>query len=315
MTEIPKTDIPIELTTTGNGLHTLEGLADALAAGERLAGVAPRVTFIEDPDRANGTGARIPIALVEDSNGSKVEVLGAVIAQFEARAPGPRRRTGETVLTEEASFAAHVKRWSSEDTVIYADTAALAFVAVIDEHPAGPDHANTAWRGHRARYACPRSAEWIAWTALDGAKLSQVQLADFLESRLEDLASGAADDPRGTFPRPIDMIQVARNLSIKTKGTFERSFNPTTGDHIMISKSETEPGSTAIPRAFLIAIPVFDGGVRYQIEARIRFGTPDGIPQFSFTLHRRAEIERDAFTGVRERVASETGRIVLAGKP
>jgi hypothetical protein len=39
------------------------------------------------------------------------------------------------------------------------------------------------------------------------------------------------------------------------------------------------------------------------------------INDHPYTLHRRSEIERDAFNGVRATIESATGRLLLAGTP
>jgi uncharacterized protein YfdQ (DUF2303 family) len=301
-------------TITTQPLVSLTGLNEALCAGVQLAGITPRLGFIEHPDRVGQPGAKIPVALVTeiDDEGAPVttvKVLTDVIEEMANGAPGPRRRTGSVRLTDEDSFIAFVNRWCSVDTVIYADTAALAFTAVLDDHPAGAEAAETRWREHRATYACPRSPEWQAWTANDEKWLTQTAFADFIEARLEDMVKADA------CAAPLDVLQMARQLHIRTKGTFQREVNPTTGDSILVNKTETETGSTVIPRAFAIAIPVFEGGERYQIEARVRFGFVEGSPRFAYTLHRRKEIERDAFGAVRRKIDTATGRLVLAGTP
>jgi uncharacterized protein YfdQ (DUF2303 family) len=295
-------------------LVSLTGLNEALCAGVQLAGITPRLGFIEHPDRVGQPGAKIPVALVTeiDDEGAPVttvKVLTGVIEEMDKRAPGPSRRTGAVRLTDEDSFIAFVNRWSSQHTVIYADTAALAFTAVLDDHPAGAEVAEALWREHRATYACPRSPEWQAWTANDEKWLTQTAFADFIEARLEDMVKADA------CAAPLDVLQMARQLHIRTKGTFQREVNPTTGDSILVNKTETETGSTVIPRAFAIAIPVFEGGERYQIEARVRFGFVEGSPRFAYTMHRRKEIERDAFGAVRRKIDAATGRLVLAGTP
>jgi uncharacterized protein YfdQ (DUF2303 family) len=314
-TDTDKTTPTPAITT--QPLVSLTGLNEALCAGVQLAGITPRLGFIEHPDRVGQPGAKIPVALVTeiDDEGApvtSVKVLTGVIEEMDKRAPGPRRRTGSVRLTDEDSFIAFVNRWGSVDTVIYADTSALAFAAVLDDHPIGDDInglAASRWREHRATYACPRSPEWQAWTANDEKWLTQTAFADFIEARLEDMVKADA------CAAPLDVLQMARQLHIRTKGTFQREVNQTTGDSILVNKTETETGSTVIPRAFAIAIPVFEGGERYQIEARVRFGFVEGVPRFSYTLHRRKEIERDAFGAVRRKIDSATGRLVLAGTP
>lgn len=276
-------------------------IESAVKAGVRSASLDERVGEATHPDLES---VKVPVAVDADGN---VRVSTAIVEALDSRMPWPRRRTGRTQLTDAVSFVAFVKRWGDANAVIYANTDAMQFVAVMNETPAGPS--GQAWRDHRASYSCPRDPAWVAWTALDGKALSQTQFADFLEERLADLV--AADG----FPRPMDMLAVARALNIKTKGTFQREMNPTNGDYLFVHKSETTEDSTQIPRAFLLAVPVFEGGPRYQIEARVRFVINEGRPAFSFVLHRRAEIERDAFNEVRTAIASGTGALVLSGTP
>ncbi len=277
-------------------------IESALEAGEVLAALAPRMATLAHPEIPE-----IEIPIILDSTGTPL-VFEAALATLDARADGPRRRKGTHRFTEVVSLIDYAKRYGNPaEAIVYADTAALAFVIVFDEHPPGNDVADAAWREHRASYACPRSPEWLAWTALDGKAMTQEAFADFIEGRLEDLATGDG------FPRATDVLTMARNLMIRTKGTFQREFNPTNGDSVLVNKTETDTGSTPIPRAFLLGIPVFEGGERYSVEARVRFGFVEGRPAFSFTMHRRKEIERDAFQAVRSQIAIATGIAVLAG--
>lgn len=258
-------------------------------------------------------GMTLPIAMAVDPGTGlqRVEVFKGLIETADERAVAPRRRKGRTTLTEMASFVDHVNRYKSPDSVVVADNEQFQLTAIYNEHPSGAEHAKTGWRDHLAVYTCPRSPEWLAWTKLDGVAQAQEAFADFVEERLEDLIIGA--DGAG-FPAPTDVLKMARDLLVLTKGTFQRTINPTTGAGVLVCKSETDTGSTQIPRAFLIAIPVFEGGARYQVEARIRFQLESGRPTFAFVLHRRKEIERDAFREARTHVVTETGLPLFAGK-
>jgi uncharacterized protein YfdQ (DUF2303 family) len=269
----------------------IEDVRAILDAGAGTVPIASRMLAVPHPSDPN---VLIPAAMVTGPGGaSHVAFAKEILEALDARRPGPHRRSGTTKLTEVDSFIAFLKRWGGSQTVVYADTAALSLTAVLDDHPEG---ASTAWRQHRAVYSCPRAAEWLAWTGQADQPMSQTAFADWIEARLEDLAIGEG------MPKPTELLTMARDLTIRTKGTFERRVNPTTGDFTLVNKNETEVGSTVIPRAFLVAIPCFEGGDRYRIEARVRF-TLDGGPRFTFTLHRAKEIERDAFGEVRARVA------------
>ncbi len=256
-------------------------------------------------------GMSIPLVMTvdPDSGVQKIEVFGELIRASDDRAAAPRRRRGNQFLTEMASFVDHINRYKSADSVVFADNEQFQLVAVHNENPIGPEANKTGWRDHRSVYTCPRSPEWLAWTKLDGTAQPQEAFADFVEERLEDLTTGEG------FPAPTDVLKMARDLLVLTKGTFQRTINPTTGAGTLVCKSETDTGSTVIPRAFLIAIPVFEGGARYQVEARVRFQLESGRPSFSFVLHRRKEIERDAFREARTHVVTETGLALFAGKP
>lgn len=272
----------------------------AIEAGREATGVRSRIMWFGEEG-----GSMLPVSLGDGGPTLNADVLKAI----EERREAPVRRRGTVTLTEVDSLVEAVNRWGSDRTVIYADAAAFSLVAVVDDHPAGDESVMSAgWRGHRIVYTCPRSSEWQAWAAIDGKEMPQAAFGDFLESRLEDLV--ASDG----MPKPLEVLTVARKLSIKTRGEFTREMDPTTGNHVLVSKSENTSDSTPIPRAFAIAIPVFEGGVRYEIEARVRLRV-EGAALFTVVLHRRKEIERDAFAAVRRGVADETKRLVLAGTP
>ena len=276
----------------------------AIQAGEQLAAIADRVMLLEHPESAT---TKIPVVLMRGSDGEiSVEVLERAIGMLDQRLPAPRAREGVQVLTELASLIEYANRYKTPSAIAWADTKACRIGVVFDEHPAGPDVA--AWRRFRATYTCPRSAEWMAWCQFDGQPMKQEQFADFIEARLEDLR--AADG----MPKPLDVLTVARNLVMRTRGTFERSVDPTTGANVLVNKVENEPaGSTTIPRAFAIGVPVFEGGDLYQVEVRIRVAVTEGRATFSYVMHRRPEIERAAFADIRKAVADGTGLPVLAG--
>lgn len=278
-------------------------IESAIAAGKAAVSLDGRVEIFDHPD-AEGVG--VPITI--DVHGS-VQPRADIMAALDARLPVPARRKGVATFTELDSLIQYVERFKNPETTAYAMTASAKIVVVFDEHPSGGDVLRAAWREHRATYECPKSPEWIAWAELDGKPIAQDKFADFLESRLEDLAAVEG------YPAPAEVLTMARQLTIRTRGTFTRDFNPTTGDSILVNRNETDAGSTVIPRAFMLGIPVFEGGDRYRVEARIRFAFADGRPMFSYTLHRRKELERAAFDEVRKRIAEATGLPVLAGHP
>ena len=274
--------------------------AAAIAAGRQLVNFEERIHLVDG----------IPVALLDQSQ--SICVLESALALAAARAPAPPRRKGTARHQELSSFGDHVKRFASGESVIWADVDAVTLTAVFDYHPAGEDESDAAWCQHRAVYVCPKSEAWQRWRKQSDVWMKQEDFAAFLEDNLEDLTSGKEAE---SSPAPIAVLEMARGLQLNTKGRFSRKMDPRSGDYSIICQQETESCSTEIPRAFLVALPVFVGGELYRIEARVRCRIQDGGPQLSYVLHRAVEVEHDAFGDVRSKAAEGTGLPVFAGTP
>lgn len=301
---------------TGGALAAFQA---ALEIGRDEADINKRLAHLArvvDPEDESGDDA-VPVTLVTRDIGdgrmeTRAEVFHDLLKTQDARAAAPRRRQGTHVLAELGSFIEFVNDYKSDVSLGWAELDKFTVTVVLDEHPQGATEdvaIPAAWREHRAVYTCPRSSEWLAWTSHDGKAMKQDAFADFLEARLEDMVNVAG------FPKPTEMLMLARNLLIRIKGEFSRSIDPTKGTTQLVNKTDHDTGSTEIPRAFMIAVPIFQGGDRYSVEARIRFAIGDAGPAFSYTLHRRQETEQDAFNVVRSQIAEECKLKVFAGRP
>jgi uncharacterized protein YfdQ (DUF2303 family) len=277
----------------------------AIGAGIDCAKIDDRITEVDG----------VPIALVPD--GMEIRTLEDALDLADARALGPRRRKGTANHQMVESFIDHVNRFKDEHSAIFADVAGTKLTAVLDYHEKGPiKGAAPRWGEHRSIYACPLSRQWKLWNAAANREMSQEAFGDFIDANLDDLASA---DPKApidvTFPAPAEVLKMARTLSIQSVGEFKREINPTTGEGALIFKDEHGPTSTKIPRAFLLKLPVFEGGELYQVEARLRFSLNGGRPKFVFFLHQADVILRDAFDGVRVKVLEGTKLPVFVGSP
>jgi len=242
--------------------------------------------------------------------GGKVHLAADLLEAQDARGANPKRRRGVCTLFEVASFNDFLKRHKQKDeSMVFADPRGFQLEAVINGHPAGQDPGRAGWGDFRARYTCPKSPEWIFWTGADDKPMAQEAFADMIDARMEDLTSGKG------YPEPVEVLEMARNLMVRVGGQYQRTLNPTTGEGTLVQKTEHGAESTKIPRAFKLALRVFDGGERYGVEARIRFKMADGRPVFTVNLHRRAELERDAFDGVCKAVTAATGLPLFIGSP
>ena len=209
---------------------------DALDAGRQLGSIAEKIADV------NG----VPIALVPA--GMSVAPLEKAMQLADQRAAAPRRRKGIAKLVELDSFVAHVNRFKDPQSVIFADPEAMTVTAVLDYHPAGDTAPR--WGEHRSVYECPTSDAWDTWTGHNGAQMTQDQFAEFIDANMKDLASAPPGSPiSADCAEPGAVLSMARQLSIRTKGTFDRSVNETTGEFSLTNKTEHETGSTKIPRS------------------------------------------------------------------
>jgi hypothetical protein len=303
----PSTEEPTSATDEGSSF--LAGLVSA-SVHSRLAGVVP--------------GGEVPIALLP--SGFSVEVLTDALFRADERAPAPRRLKGQSSHLELGSFIDHVNRTKDFDSVIWAEPSRGTITAVYNYDGARgleaklPDgnakisSAGPGWRDYRAVYHAPKSEQWQFWTKLHGQALRQDAFGNMVEDRARDLV--AADKGEDEFVGPAKLLEVARNLAVRTNEKFERKINVHTGESTLISVNENEPTtSTKIPRGFLLGIPVYEAGTIYRIEASLRFAMVEGRPTFTVHLMNTRETERDAFNAMRAEVAKATGLQVFAGQP
>lgn len=273
----------------------------AIRAGIEL---APAETKIAFPI----TG--IPVAITPA--GAQVRVMKEVLEEAELRADAPKRRKGTATHQELESFIAHVNRFKDDGSAIFADVQRVQLLAVFDYHKADAPR----WGQHRAVYTCPLSRQWKLWLQQNEHEMSQDQFADFIDANLKDIASPPTGGAiSADVAQPAAVVEMARNLVVRSNTAFERKVDITTGATTLVSKDERDPSSTKIPRAFMLGIPVFEGGAVYAIEARVRLKMQNGRPTFSYSLFQTDEILRDAFGDVRKKVAEGTALPLFVGAP
>lgn len=249
----------------------------------------------------------VPVAISIDGEQVGVEVLQDVLDAKAAQAPQPHRKVGVAIHHDLDSFILHINRNKTPTSTIWANVKTDRIEAVYDFH--GPTGEPAGWGKHRAQYVMPKSPEWLAWSSKAGETMTQEGFALLLESRMDDMVPGDG------LMAPVDMLTMARSLQIYTKGTFVKKIDQTTGQYTLQCKEEHTEESTKIPKAFGLALRVYDGGAQYRVEARIQFRVNRGAPTFEFTLHRADELVLDAFRDVRVRLAAETDLPGFAGTP
>jgi len=285
--------------------------------------VEPRVIDVKTPD-----GRTAQLLLTTNSEGAtSINSVKDYIAEY---ATHPERRTGTAEMTALASFIAHVNRFKDADSAIFAnrDPKAPSLLAVIDYNPKGEEAEVEARFGeHRTNYAFPLSDEWIAWTSSNAKQFSQATFAEYIENRIADVtdpasAGDAAKDfvalLGAQFASPSGLLQLSRGLTVRVGLAVQNQANLGTGEaSIRYEAKHTgeDGGPLLVPGAFLLAIPVFRGGARYQIATRLRYRVKDNQITWFYETYRADAVFDHAFNEACELAAKETALPLFMGAP
>ena len=268
----------------------------AFEAGAAAMAIEHRVTEIDG----------IPVAAVP--RGMSIVPLTDVLRESVLLNERPPFKHGRSLHTDADSFIAHVHLHKLPTSALWASQHPNFSVTAIYDYHGG---VLPGWLDHSAQYTCPFSDQFLSWTRKEDCEMGQTEFGDWIEDNLEDITAPAGIDG----PLPAAVLEVARDLRIYTKGTFQRKVNRTTGESELLCKEEHGSASTTIPRRFFIGVPVLEGGQGYRIELRLRFALNNGHPVFSYKIHRKAELLREAFRDVHQRISDETGLPCFLGAP
>ena len=280
-----------------------------------------------EPRAMKVDGVPHEVLLVPSGNGSFTVVKAKELAAPYLKAP--ERRQGEAILTDLASFCAHVKRFASSESVIFADrtSEAPSLLAVLDYHPAGPENDRAAYGHHRARYPFPLSEEWKAWTGADGESRGQADFARFLEDHLADvLAPDVAGKGAKAFVELLScgfasaskLLELSRGLTVRVGSRVSQVVNLQSGEGRLEFSAEhagADGKPLNVPGAFLLGVPVFRNGALYQIPARLRYRVNGGSVTWSFDLYRSQAVFDHAVDEACAHAAKETGLPLFMGSP
>ena len=229
------------------------------------------------------------------------------VQSLERYLPTPLRKKGNTTLNSVASFIMLVNADKTAATRLYGSLINPSFCAVFNDHA---DDTLAGWKDHSARYACPLSPEWKAWSAQSGKPMNQEGFAQFIENNLPDIAT----------PPAADMLEISRSLEAKKKVNFASGIRLSNGQNELTYEEEitgtAKKGKLSVPEIFTIGIPVLEGGPKYAVEARLRYRIADGGKlSMWFELVRPHKILEDAVTQVASEITEKTGLAILNGTP
>lgn len=269
--------------------HMVSGLKEAIEAGAALSALK-----MVAPGR--------PAAVLPE---------GYKVHDLESYMPQPARARGSITLRDADSFIRYINEMKGDATrLFYVIEPAPRFQAVLNDHKS---QEKLGWGDMIATYICPLSKEWRAWADKDGHRMNQVEFAQFLESNLPDIA----------IPPAADMLEVALTLQAKKKVNFASGVRLSNGEHQLTYEEQIEgsagaKGKMEIPEMFTLGIPVFEGGPKYALDARLRYRIEDGEGKRGnlsmwYELVRPHKLIEDAVAGTRNLIEQSTGLTAFNG--
>lgn len=249
---------------------------------QQLAKLVPRPEVVDI-----GNGER----RVLGTNGSLSHIIPA--EQLDT-APYPHRVKQSVVVRDADSFIRYWTLYRDENTRVFADRDKQHIVAVLDYHRA---QENARWGSHKLTLALRFSEEWQTWAGKNGAKMPQMEFAEFLEDNALDVVE----------PSGASMVELASTMQAKSDVEFESAGNLQNGQ-VQLTYREELKGSWSnknmeIPRKFKILVPVYDGQQAVSVDARIRYRLAASKVTFWYQLHYKERLERQAFSAIVDQLA------------
>lgn len=282
------------------------------------------------PEAAFGTTEEEPAILVmrEESGGLRhVDLLDAAKARRSWReelADHPFARRGVATLAALASFVAWVLRFKKPETVIFATPERLT--AIIDYHqPEGPD-GKAGHRRHQGVYAFPFSRAWQFWSKVGAKLLSQKEFAELIEDHVQDLTPPNSSDFEATallgveIAGPSTMLTLARGLEVRAKMSVKDAITLASGEAKVSFEEEHETSrkdgsAITVPGAFMVSIPIYEGGDAWRLAVRLRYRLVEGRIMWLLALNHADAALETSFEETLKSVEKDTGVPVFRGRP
>ncbi len=325
-----------------------EGIAAVIEAARQMRD--PEVLDL-NADGALGGDFNVPVLIVPKAGGGfdTYQDLGPAIDKWR---PNPVRRRGTSVLLDLASFVAHACRFKTAESAVFVTEEPPRFTSVLNYHdrtngdPLAPPVSGEPlprFGDHRGTYAPAFSPEWHAWAmgdeAVDGDWIDQATFSALIVDNARDIFDvgdlrpdealgdlpawfaarfGRGLDPAKFYAGAQRLLDLAEGLTVTVEDKVEDTAKLAGGDQTIAWSGKTTT-SVEVPGAFVIAIPVFDGGDPYQIPARLRFKlVPYGETKrvsWKVDLYGVKRTLRACLADMREAVNKGTGLPSFLGSP
>lgn len=306
-----------------------EAVADLVKSFDKEAKVIP----VTSP-----TGVEVNILTLPRGDSIVTESIKKYIDEWRTE---PERREGTATMTDINSFIAHVNRFKTSESAIFADSnkSQPGLLAVLDYHEAvnvGEAlnlDAQAQFCRHRTQYKFPVSQEWKDWNENNGRKMTQGEFAVFIEEHIRDVlvpptfqGELSEQDQKllkdvtlltGRLAGPEKLMALSRGFAVTETSKVLSVTNLSTGEYNVAFGAEhadEEGQKLDVPSMFLIGIPVFDNGPAYRVQVRLRYRKGSSVTWF-YEMFQQKEAFKDAIKDACQQAEEGTGLPLFVGSP
>jgi uncharacterized protein YfdQ (DUF2303 family) len=233
------------------------------------------------------------------TEGSRVEVIDQ-----EKHLPEPKRKQGRFRFFDAPSVVTYVNRHKSAATTLFMSDAPYQVVAVLNGH----SEDFPGWGDHRAILEVRQTDAWKRWLNYNEKLVEQHDFAEHIERNIVDITS----------PPGADMLELAQTFQATTKAEFKQARQLANGERQFqfveeVNASGGRNGQLTIPKEFTLGIAPFEGADPYKVTARLRYQLREGHLRIGYVLDNPKDVEREAFIGIAQEVATGTELTALYG--
>jgi uncharacterized protein YfdQ (DUF2303 family) len=295
-------------------------------------------TEIKNIDLSVGEGNTVPVLVVDD--GRKAIDVTPFLASYEKLQATPFRRRGIFRAADVKSLLSWLDANTENSAPVFGEGAEnlgtnwklpkLALIGIGNY----AQRRDAAWHDFAGRYDFPVAEPFKVWAAKHGEWFEQAEFAEFIESRLYDLASPASGESTGEavnrfleligsdrkdtkVATPAKLFELSRGLKLTATSKLEQKINLHSGEAtIVYSEQHTGSGDNPIkvPNMFYVRIPVFFGQAPTLIGALLRYRAHGGTVKWSYELFAPDLVVKEQFEAACVAV-ERAGRTLYLGTP
>jgi uncharacterized protein YfdQ (DUF2303 family) len=232
---------------------------------------------------------------------------------LESFAEEPSSKRANVVVDRVQSLSSYVKEYAGQDgsTMAFADLQNALIQVVLDYHR--PVEGQPRWCEHTAMFTLTETREWKQWTKMNERPMPQVEFAEFLEDRVQDVIA----PPSADLFSLVQTLEAKRNVNFASAVRLEDgTASITYEDNLETSgkKANGGKGKVEVPPTITLGIRPFEGLERWEVKARLRYRLVDGGIKFWYSIIEPDRVREAAFEDQVHAFEGEVGLNCIRGR-